>query len=76
MTGPMREKGLANWTSAIRGAAELLCRTFTEGPTVSFSSMLVEEALAESILACAKRSPNYYWVPEKNTVEGKFRHTP
>ena len=76
MMGLMREKGLANWMLAICGAVELLCCTFTEGPTISFSSMLVKEVLVESILACTKRSPNYYWVPEENTVEGKFRHTP
>ena len=71
LMGPMKARGLTNWTSAIRGAVGQLCRTFTEGPTVLIPPMLAEEALAESIFACAKHSSNYYWVPEQNIMEGK-----
>ena len=69
---PMRERGLVNWMLAIRGATEQLCNLFTEGPTILIRSTIAEEALAESILTCVKRSPNYYWVPEDTLLKGKF----
>jgi len=69
---PMRERGLVNWMLAIRGATEQLCNLFTEGPTVLIRSTIAEEALAESIFTCVKRSPNYYWVPEDTLLKGKF----
>jgi len=76
LMGPMKARGLVNWTSAICGAVGQLCRTFTEGPTVLIPPMLAEEALAESIFTCVKHSSNYYWVPAQNIMEGKFQNTP
>lgn len=75
VTRPMKARGLANWTSAIQGATAELCDLFTEGPTVLIRSNTAEEALAESIFTCAKRSPNYNWMPEESLVDGKFRNT-
>lgn len=64
VTEPMRERGLVNWPSAICGATEELCTIFREGPTIFIQPRIAEEALAESIFNCVKRSPNYHWVPE------------
>ena len=69
----MKGKGLAHWMSAIRGATEELCNVFTQGPTVLIRADVAEEALAESIFTCAKRAPNYCWIPENNTIDGKSR---
>ena len=71
----MKAKGLANWMSAIQGAARELCDIFAEGPNGTIRANIAEEALTESIFACAKRSPNYCWVPEESTIKGEFRNT-
>ena len=68
----MKAKGLANWTSAIQGAASEQCDIFAEGPNGTIQANIAKEALAESIFACAKCSPNYCWVPEESTIKGEF----
>jgi len=57
-------EGLTSWTKAVEGASEILCASLQVASIVDIDKRSVEDALAQSVFDCVKRSPHHIWVPE------------
>ena len=60
----LKEKNIEGWSTILAGASEILCTVLQETLTHSTSKAVAKDALAKSIFACVKQSPDYMWSPE------------